>query len=144
MKTTRVLGLTILAGSLAASLSTFADSPFSEQDARNNAAVANSPRARESFPWLTRTARVGERSPARPVELNKISYPKSPRVLEEHPELARGPVSGTSPGPVNVPALDNRAFAASPRAKEEFSWLRFGSEPAECVCDVARVRSVEE
>jgi hypothetical protein len=54
MKTTRVLGLAILAGSLATSFSTFADSPFSERDAHNNAAVANSPRARESFPWLTR------------------------------------------------------------------------------------------
>ena len=144
MKTTRVLGLAILAGSLATSFSTFADSPFSERDARNNTAVANSPRARESFPWLTRTATVGERSAARPAELNNIGYAKNPRVLEQYPELARGPVSGTSTRSVEVPTLANRAFAASPRAKEEFPALRFGSEAPECVCDVTRVRAVEE
>jgi hypothetical protein len=144
MKTTRVLGLAILAGSLATSFTTFADSPFSEQDARNNAAVANSPRARESFPWLTRTAPVGERSTTRPAERNNISYAKSPRVLEEYPELARGPLGGTSARSVDVPEWANRAFAASPRAKEEFPALRISSKAPDCVCVVTRVRATEK
>jgi hypothetical protein len=144
MKTTRVLGLAILASSLVTSFNTIADSPFSEQDARNNAAVANSPRAREAFPWLTRTAPVGERSTARPAALNNIGYAKSPRVLEEYPELALGSVSGTSARSVDVPVLANRAFAASPRAKEEFPSLRISSETPECVCVVTRVRATEE
>ena len=144
MKTTRVLGLAILAGSLATSLSTFADSPFSEQDARNNAAVANSPRARESFPWLTRTAPVGERSTARPAELSNVGYAKSPRVLEANPELARGPVSGTPARSVDIPALANRAFAASPRVKEEFPALRISSEAPDCMCEATRVRATED
>lgn len=147
MKTTRVLGLAILAGSLATTFSTYADSPFSEKDARNNRAIANSPRARESFPWLTRTAQVGERCTARPVELNNTAYAKSPRVLEAYPELARGPSSGTSARWFDVPALANRAFAASPRAKEQFPWLRMSplsSDAPECACVVTRVRATEE
>jgi hypothetical protein len=134
MKKTRELALAILAGSLVTSVSTFGDSPFSERDARHNAAIANSPRARESFPWLTRTTQIADRSTARPIELNNVRYLRNPRLLEQYPELARGPSIRTSQKCFDVRAVANRGFAASPRAKEEFPELRITAVAPECVC----------
>jgi hypothetical protein len=122
MKTNRILGLLAFACSIAVTSSSYGNSPFSERDAKNNAAVAASPRARESFPWLTRTATV-ERSSSRPAYLKNTAYAKSPRVLEIYPELTRASSDTQATGYVRVPELANRAYAASPRVKEMFPRL---------------------
>src|SRR4030095_4029551 len=123
MKTTS-FGAAALIAELAISFNGYADSPFTEREARHNAAVAASPRARESFPWLTRTTTVSEtRTAALSRELNNAAYAKSPRVLEAYPELSRENIVATV-GCVRVPELMNRGFTASPRAKEAFPFLR--------------------
>lgn len=139
MKTKRILMLAAIASSLAVIFNSYGDSPFSERDARNNVAVAASPRARESFPWLTRTAPVGERSVSRPADLSNQAYAHSPRVLEVYPELTRTSSGTRAAGCVHIPELANRAFAASPRAKEAFPWLfhRSDSKAAECASCIA-------
>jgi hypothetical protein len=108
--------------SMGVALTSYADSPFSERDTRNNVAVAASPRARESFPWLTRTSGESAKYVA-PGELKNAAYAKSPRALEVYPELARGSFSG-SVGCANLPELVHPGYAASPRAKEMFPHLR--------------------
>ena len=123
MKTTS-FGAAALIAALAISFNGYADSPFTEREARSNAAVAASPRARESFAWLTRTATVsGKGTAALSRELNNAAYAKSPRMLETYPELSRENTSGVA-GCVRVPELMNRGFTASPRAKETFPFLR--------------------
>lgn len=117
-----------IACSLTLAISTHGDPPFSERDARNNAAVASSPRAREAFPWLTRTAVAREYAASRPAELNNRAYAKSPRVLEVYPELTRTSSETAAGAFVRTPELANRAFAASPRAKEAFPWLSLRSD----------------
>ena len=124
MKTKILIGAAALLGALL-TFSARADSPFTERDARINAAVAASPRAREVFPWLTRTPTASARAVTN-AELKNTAYAKSPRVLELYPELSR---SGEAAQPVCVPVpqLSNRGYAASPRAKEMFPHLRVNS-----------------
>jgi hypothetical protein len=139
MKTKRILGLAAIACSIAVTFSSYGDSPFSERDARNNTAVAASPRARESFPWLTRTAPARERSVTRPADLNNRAYANSPRVREVYPELTRSSSETRAAACVHIPELANRAFAASPRVKEAYPWLliRTDSNAAECASCMA-------
>lgn len=93
-----------------------------------NRGYLSTPRAREEYPWLTRggTALVAGKL-AKPVTVTaNRALAKSPRYLEEHPELLRP--AGTyvlSAGGLRPPEITkNTAWAASPRVREEFPALR--------------------
>ena len=100
----------------------------------NNRAVANSPRAREAFPWLTRVATprtevcCAEVNSELTLAKRNRAFAASPRTLEEFPELARPaqPLKAVESS-VAMTVIKNRAFAASPRVREEFPWLDRGS-----------------
>jgi hypothetical protein len=92
-----------------------------------NRGYLSTPRAREEFPWLTRGGiEPGKTAAAKPVATTENrALAKTPRYIEEHPEVLRSgkdfPVTLQSSVPAAV--LQNRAFAASPRAREEFPAL---------------------
>jgi hypothetical protein len=139
MKTKRILGLLTIGCSLAVTLSSHGSSPFSERDARNNAAIAASPRAREAFPWLTRVATppqtavcCAERNSELAAARRNRGFAASPRVRELFPELARGTAHEsefTIAVVADVPeaVMKNRAWANSPRVREEFPALSRGA-----------------
>src|SRR5262249_25591576 len=106
---------------------------FSSVEAQNNWAIAQSPRAKEVFPWLTRT--VSDSGEARcPEAIKKIrmnsALAASPRVIEMTPELGRPVHERKSAGPPGldplVAASRNQSFATSPRVLEMFPSLSRG------------------
>lgn len=127
---TRLYLLAVSAAALALNVSTSSGQVFDSVEALNNRAVAASPRAKEVFPWLTRST-VSPVTPAKTaladVTKNR-AFASSPRTLEEFPELAR-PAQPAKAGDSSIAAtvIKNRALAASPRAKEEFPWLARGN-----------------
>lgn len=126
--------LAVTAAAFALSATTGFGQVFNAADAMNNRAVANSPRAKEAFPWLTRTAaprtdaccEKGEVKNALTEAKKNRAYAASPRVRELFPELGLTP---TPPSEFTIAPLveKNRAFTSSPRAKEQFPELRFSS-----------------
>ena len=110
---------------------------FSSKDAISNRAVAASPRAKEAFPWLTRTTSVrgdacwatDEANNALTEAKKNRAYATSPRVRELFPELSRVPAP---PREFTIaPSVEkNTAYLASPRAKEEFPHLLRSGSPA--------------
>ena len=135
MKTKNKLTLLVVAAAaFALSATTGVGQVFNAEDATNNRAVAASPRAKEAFPWLTRTAPVradaccdkGEVKNALTEAKKNRAYAASPRVRELFPELGRIPAP---PQEFTIAPLveNNRAFVTSPRAKEQFPELRFSS-----------------
>ena len=105
---------------------------FNSEDVANNRAVANSPRAKEAFPWLTRTAvpsvvaccDKGEVKNALTEAKKNRAYASSPRVRELFPELGLTP---TQPQEFTIAPLveKNTGIFTNPRAKEQFPELRF-------------------
>lgn len=128
--------LAVSAAALSLNLSTSSGQVFDAVEALNNRAIAASPRAREAFPWLTRSA-VTTVSQAKPADLGTAvtgatknrAIAASPRGREEFPELARSAATLRKASDITLSpmAIKNRAWASSPRAREEFPWLARGS-----------------
>lgn len=104
---------------------------FSVADARQNRAIAMSPRALEAFPALARPASV------RPARTDSPSahaaFNASPRAIEEFVELAR-PARAVERGDRLVARVWGMPLAANPRALEENpglarQWLPAAVEP---------------
>ena len=136
MKTkNRVQLLAVSAAALLLNVSTSSGQVFDSVEALNNRAVAASPRAREEFPWLTRSTATGV-APAKAPDSNialaavmkNRALAASPKALEEFPELSR-PAQPARAADASLAStvLKNRAFASSPRAQEEFPWLARGT-----------------
>lgn len=136
-----LLAVTALALSLNAT--TGVGQVFNPKDAINNIAVANSPRAKEAFPWLTRSFTQSPRSQeaitqykgAVAVVKKNSALAASPRMKEQFPELARSAVTtgegtvATRTGSNLLPEVRrNSALAASPRMKELYPELVRGAE----------------
>lgn len=118
--------LAMTAAALSLSATTGLGQVFSPQDATNNRAIAASPRAKEAFPWLTRTPSVradaccdqGEARNALTEAKKNRAYASSPRVRELFPEL------GLTPTPsaefTIAPLVEkNEALKSSPRYREQ-------------------------
>ena len=126
MKTKSYL-LAVGAAALALNLSTSSGQVFDSVADLKNSAVAASPRAKETFPWLTRKAVVKPAKSSVADVVRNRAFAASPRMIEQFPELAR-PAQPVKPASSTAGAvLKNRAFASSPRAREEFPWLARGS-----------------
>jgi hypothetical protein len=131
MKTNnKLIALAIIAsaGLLSARISTA--QPIDSVESLKNRAVAASPRAKEFFPWLTRSAGTATRatdSNLASVTKNR-AFASSPRVLEEFPELLR-PAQALREKDSSVAStvIKNRGFASTPRAREEFPSLARGN-----------------
>jgi hypothetical protein len=140
MKTKNKLNLLAMtAAVLSLSAATGVGQVFSPEDAINNRAVAASPRAKEAFPWLTRTAvprtdaccDKGEVKNELTEAKKNRAHAASPRVRELFPELAREAAPErefTIAVIADAPdaATKNRAWANSPRVREEFPALSRG------------------
>jgi hypothetical protein len=136
MKTkTRFYLLAVSAAALSLNITTVSAQVFNSADVAKNSAIANSPRAREEFPWLTRettkpftTAKPSDsRSVLAEVTKNK-ALAASPRTLEQFPELLRPlQLSHQSEGS-SIPAsiAKNRAILSSPRTLEQYPELARG------------------
>ncbi len=127
--------LAVSAAALLLNVSTSSGQVFDAAEALNNRAVAASPRAKEAFPWLTRStatrvapAKTSDANTALTAVMKNRAFAASPRTLEEFPELAR-PAQPARADDASLAStvLKNRAFASSPRAREEFPWLARGS-----------------
>lgn len=127
MKTKNKLSLlAVTAAVLSLSAATGVGQVFSPQDAINNRAIAASPRAKEAFPWLTRTHAVrtdaccdkGEVKNALTEAKKNRAYAASPRVRELFPELGLTP---TPPTEFTIaPFVEkNEALKSSPRYREQ-------------------------
>ena len=134
MKTNnKLIALAIIAsaGLLGARISTA--QPIDSVKSLENRAVAASPRAKDLFPWLTRTAptevKTGQPSDSKLAGVTRNrAFASSPRVLEEFPELLR-PAQALKEKDSSVAStfIKNRGFASTPRAREEFPWLARGN-----------------
>ena len=135
MKTKNKLNLLAMtAAVLSLSAATGVGQVFSPEDAINNRAVAASPRAKEAFPWLTRTAAPrtdaccdkGEVKNALTEAKKNRAYAASPRVREMFPELGLTP---TPPMEFTIAPLveKNEAVKSSPRYREQHPELLRGA-----------------
>ncbi|MBN9688655.1 MAG: hypothetical protein J0M24_00320 [Verrucomicrobia bacterium] len=111
----------VSAAALALNVSTSSGQIFSPADASNNRAVAASPRARETFPWLTRTAVPRTKACCASSTLEEVkknrAFAASPRMLEQFPELSRQ--ARTQPEFTIAPLVEkNAAVVSSPRYRE--------------------------
>lgn len=131
MKTkNRLYLLAVTAAALSLIPATSMGQVFNSEDVANNRAVAASPRAKEAFPWLTRSAPPRSEACCAVNELTTVkknrAFAASPRALEQFPELARS--AQAQPEFTIAPLVEkNRAFDSSPRAKEQFPELRYSS-----------------
>ena len=127
MKTkNRLYLLAVTAAALSLNATTGVGQVFNAKDVINNRAVANSPRAKEEFPWLTRTAAPrtdaccdkGEVKNALTEAKKNRAYAASPRVREMFPELSRTPAP---PQEFTIAPLveKNEALKSSPRYREQ-------------------------
>ena len=127
MKTKNRLYLLVMtAAALSLNATTGVGQVFNAKDVINNRAVANSPRAKEAFPWLTRTAAPrpdaccdqGEVKNALTEAKKNRAYAASPRVREMFPELNRTPAP---PQEFTIAPLveKNEALKSSPRYREQ-------------------------
>jgi len=137
MKTTSKLYLlAVTAAAFSLSAATGIGQVFNSEDVISNRAVAASPRAKEQFPWLTRTPFIradaccdkGEVKNEMTEAKKNRAYAASPRVRELFPELGRTP---TPPREFTIAPLveKNAAILTSPRAREEFPHLLRSSTP---------------
>ena len=106
---------------------------FAAADVRHNRAIADSPRAREEFPWLARGAGESRRSQdavktsesALELVRNNSALSVSPRMLEQYPALARPTMTPGEDAVATTGRIDaltkvrrNAALADSPRMQE--------------------------
>ena len=141
MKTkNRLYLLAVTAAALSLNATTGVGQLFNAKDVINNRAVANSPRAKEEFPRLTRGGTEPTRS-KEAVTTSKSALAKvkenralaaSPRMKELYPELARPAVTPSESAVATQSRINalaevrrNSALAASPRMKELYPELRF-------------------
>ena len=135
MKTNNRLYLLVMtAAALSLNATTSFGQVFSPADAINNRAVAASPRAKEAFPWLTRTPSVqadaccdkGEVKNALTEAKKNRAYAASPRVRELFPELGLTP---TPPTAFTIAPLveKNEAVKSSPRYREQHPEISRGT-----------------
>jgi hypothetical protein len=128
MKTKNKLYLVAVgAAALALNISTSSGQVFSPVDALNNSAIAASPRAKETFPWLARAPvtrtdacckETTENTALVAVKKNR-ALAASPRVLEQFPELARSAAPSDAPVFNIAPLAEkNTAILSSPRMRE--------------------------
>lgn len=132
MKTKNILYLlAVSAAALLMNVSTSSGQVFDAAEALNNRAVAATPRAKEAFPWLTRStatrvgpAKASDSNAALAAVMKNRALAASPRAREEFPELSR-PAQPARADDASLAStvLWHRAFANSPRAREEFQWL---------------------
>lgn len=122
MKTRNYLSLlAVSAAAMALNVSTSSGQVFSPADALNNRGVAASPRAKEAFPWLTRTAAPRTEPCCAANALDEVkknrAFAASPRVLEQFPELSR---SAPAQAEFTIAPLveKNTAVQSSPRYRE--------------------------
>ena len=144
MKTNnRLYLLALTAAALSLNATTGVGQVFNAKDVINNRAVANSPRAKEEFPWLARSntdptrsqkAATTAKSALAKVKENS-ALAASPRMKELYPELARPAVTPSecavatrSGNNALAEVRRNSALAASPRMKELFPELARGAE----------------
>ena len=126
--------LAVTAAAFALSATTSVGQVFNAEDVTNNRAVAASPRAKEAFPWLTRTAPVradaccdkGEVKNALTEAKKNRAYAASPRVRELFPELGLTP---TPPTEFTIAPLveKNEAVKSSPRYREQHPEISRGT-----------------
>lgn len=122
---------------LTLSVSTTSGQVFDSAEALSNSAIAASPRAKEYFPWLTRStlrdatkARTSDSNTALAEARQNRALAASPRILEQFPELGRPAlVLKTADHAVDSALLKNRGFTSIPRAREEFPWLMRSGYP---------------
>lgn len=124
--------LAITAAALSLNISITSGQVFESVDPLNNRAVAASPRAKEVFPWLTRSTapaaippRAADSKTALIAVRKNRALAASPRTLEQFPEFTRleQPLRKASDSSLAATVIENRALASSPRAREEFPWL---------------------
>jgi hypothetical protein len=133
MKTQNRLDLlAITAAALLLSPATSTGQVFNSEEVLNNRAVAASPRAKEVFPWLTRSAPARTEACCAVNELTAIKKNRalvaSPRALEQFPELGRS--AQTQPEFTIAPLVEkNAATQSSPRHREEHPALSRGMTP---------------
>jgi len=147
MKTkTRLHLLAVTAAALALNISTSSGQVFSPADAVNNRAIAASPRAKETFPWLTRApsprtetccASATTRNALTEARKNR-SFATSPRALEQFPELAR-PVTPCHESSVAPVVVQDTAALTSPRAREAFAPFSRGAKVSTTTCSFCRL-----
>ena len=130
----RLYLLAVTAAALSLNATTSLGQVFNAKDVINNRAVAASPRAKEAFPWLTRTAapRIeaccdkGEVKNALTEAKKNRAYAASPRVRELFPELGLTP---TPPTAFTIAPLveKNEAVKSSPRYREQHPEISRGT-----------------
>ena len=131
MKTkNRLYLLAVTAAALSLSPATSIGQVFNSEDVVNNRAVAASPRAKEAFPWLTRSALPRNEACCAVNELTAVRQNRalaaSPRVLEQFPELARS--AAPQPEFTIAPLVEkNTAVQSSPRYREAHPALSRGT-----------------
>lgn len=122
--------LALTAAALSLNITTAIAQYVDSVESLRNSAVAASPRAKEAFPCLTRSAPPRTEACCAVNELtavkNNWALAASPRALEQFPELARPTQPRKAESSVASTVIKNRAFASSPRAREEFPWLARG------------------
>ena len=122
----RLYLLAVTAAALSLNATTSLGQVFNAKDVINNRAVAASLRAKEAFPWLTRTAapRIeaccdkGEVKNALTEAKKNRAYAANPRVREIFPELSRTPAP---PQEFTIAPLveKNEALKSSPCYREQ-------------------------
>ncbi len=144
MKTKNTLHLlVVVTAALSLNIRSAVGQVFTAAEVLNNRAIAASPRAKEAFPWLTRSgtdptssqkAAATAKSALAKVKENS-AFAASPRMKELYPELARSaeaPRENTVATRTGNNALAevrrNSALAASPRMKELYPELARGAE----------------
>ena len=131
MKTKNYLNLLALtAAALSLNITTGNAQYVDSVESLKNSAVAASPRAKEAFPWLTRSAPPRTEACCSVNELtavkNNRALAASPRALEQFPELAR---SAPARREFTIAPLveKNAAVQSSPRYREEHPTLSRGA-----------------
>lgn len=127
MKTNnKIYLLAVGAAALSLSVATSVGQVFSAQEVANNRAIAESPRAKEAYPWLTRAPAVRVETWSDTAKANALTearknpaYATSPRVREVYPELA---ITPTPPPQFTIAPLiekNDALLKSSPRYREE-------------------------
>lgn len=131
MKTKNRLNLlAVTAAALSLIPATSMGQVFNSEDVVNNRAVSASPRAKEAFPWLTRSVTPRTEACCTENELtavkNNRALASSPRALEQFPELARS--AQIQPEFTIAPLVEkNAAMQSSPRYREQHPTISRGT-----------------
>lgn len=131
MKTKNYLSLLALTATALSLNITMATAQYVDSvDSLKNRAIAASPRAKEAFPWLTRSAPPRTKECCAVNELTAVKrnrgFAASPRVLEQFSELARS--AQPQPEFTIAPLVEkNAALQSSPRYREQHPEISRGA-----------------